>query len=129
MQSTVTKSTLRYLQTEFKQGLYDDVGGRIDAPYNLSSGKDKEQHETEWKFDETTGQLISDLETSGSVKGSDEYFVSIKDKSSISEDRLVISIEGTSLKQNLPEIRWGTKLPFYFQILDYEPKTKAWIIR
>ena len=114
MSSTVTKTTIRYLQTTFKEGLYDDVGGRIDAPYNLDSGDDKEQHETEWKFNETTGQLESHDQTSDSVKGDDLYFVPIVDKTSISEDRLVIALEGTSMKQLLPEIRWGTTLPFYF---------------
>ena len=41
----------------------------------------------------------------------------------------MISIEGTSLKKMLPEVRWGTTLPLYFQILDYDPSTKAWLIR
>lgn len=54
----------------------------------------------------------------------------IKKDSSISEDRLVIAIEGISLKKNLPEIRGGLRLPFYFQILDYEPNPlNAWKLR
>ena len=43
---------------------------------------------------------------------------------------LVIAIEGTSLKALLPEIRWGSTLPFYFQILDYTGAPyNAWRIR
>jgi len=42
---------------------------------------------------------------------------------------LVIAIEGTSLKPKLPEVRWGSKVPFWFQILDYDVVTKAWTIR
>ena len=50
--------------------------------------------------------------------------------SSVSEDRLVIAFEGVSLKKKLPEIRQGTEIPFYFQILDFEPAPiSAWTIR
>ena len=76
-----------------------------------------------------TGQLVSGKEILDSDKGSDEFFVQIMDKSSISEDRLFISIEGSSLKPLLPEVRWGSKVPFYFQIVDYEPEKRQWILR
>ena len=76
-----------------------------------------------------TGQLVSGKEILDSDKGSDEFFVPIMDKSSISEDRLFISIEGSSLKPLLPEVRWGSKVPFYFQIVGYEPGKRQWILR
>ena len=51
------------------------------------------------------------------------------DKTRITDDMMVLAIEGTSLKQKLPEVRWGSKVPFTFQILDFNPDTKAQIIR
>ena len=45
----------------------------------------------------------------------------IPNKTQITEDMLVIAIEGTSLKENLPEVRGGSEVPFYFQIIDYYP--------
>ena len=47
----------------------------------------------------------------------------------ITEDRLVIGIEGTSLKEQLPELRGGSTVPFYFQIVDYEPTLGGLILR
>jgi len=55
LSSTVTRSSIRYLQTEYKEGLYDKVGGRTDGPYNLTTRDDNQQHETVWTFDRTTG--------------------------------------------------------------------------
>ena len=71
-----------------------------------------------------TGQLLSNDETIDSSGDSDEFFVPIKAKSSISEDRLVIAIEGSSLKPLLPEVRWGARLPIYLQIIDYDPESR-----
>lgn len=47
----------------------------------------------------------------------------------ISEDRLVIGIEGTSLKEQLPELRGGSQVPFYFQIIDFVPSLGGLILR
>lgn len=58
-----------------------------------------------------------------------DYFVPILDKTRITDDMMVLAIEGTSLKTKLPEVRWGSKVPFTFQILDFNPDTKAQIIR
>lgn len=41
----------------------------------------------------------------------------------------MIGIEGTSLKEQLPELRGGSDVPFYFQIIDYEPKIGGLILR
>ena len=95
------------------------MGDRIDTPYNKDSDDDPNKHETEWKFDSTSGKLASVTETGDSEQPASKYFVPIKDKTQIAEDMLVIAIEGTSLKKLLPEVRWGLTLPFYFQILDF----------
>lgn len=55
------------------------------------------------------------------ILSKDDYFVPIPTKTKITEDMLVIAIEGTSLKENLPELRGGSDVPFYFQIIDYYP--------
>ena len=66
--SKFTSSTVRYLQTELKdEGLYTEVGARIDTPYNKDSEDDPNKHETEWKFDSTSGKLASVTETGDSV--------------------------------------------------------------
>lgn len=101
------------LQTNLKKGLYDAVGGRIDEPYNLPSKNDPQKHEAIWKF-ASTGELESVTQTNDSVLTDAEYFVPIKSISKIANDMLVIGLEGTSLKQRLPEVRWGSKVPFTF---------------
>ena len=79
--SRFTSSTIRYLQTELEdEGLYTDVGDRIDTPYNKDSDDDRNQHETEWKFDSTSGKLATVENTSDSVMPASKYFVPIKDK-------------------------------------------------
>ena len=66
--SRFTSSTIRYLQTELKdEGLYTEVGDRIDTPYNKDSDDDGNKHETEWKFDSTSGKLATAETTSDSV--------------------------------------------------------------
>lgn len=61
------------------------------------------------------------VDASDTKKTSDDYWVPIKGDSKIEEDRLVIAMEGVSLKTNLPEIRGGSKIPIRFQIVDYDP--------
>ena len=124
----ITQSNLRMLQTIYKRGLYDKVGGRIDAPYNNPVEPDSFKFQNSWAFN-SAGYLDKVTKSGDSVLTDADYWVPIKPKTTISEDRLVIAIEGSSLKTKLPEVRWGSKVPFTFQILDYSLETTAWIIR
>lgn len=126
---TITTSNIRVLQTIFKKGLYDKPTSRIDVPYNLPSSQDSQKLEEIWKFDANSGKLNSVEATGDSLMPQSDYFVPIMDKTRITDDMMVLAIEGTSLKQKLPEVRWGSKVPFTFQILDFNPDTKAQIIR
>ena len=77
-----------------------------------------------WRFNES-GVMDSATATSSSKKTQEDYFVPIMSKTSISNDMLVIALEGSSLKNHLPDVRWGypdgsfTTVPFTFQIFDY----------
>lgn len=73
-----------------------------------------------WHFNRSTGVLESSEDLDTSLKTKDDYWIPIKSLTSISEDRLVIAVEGTSLKPNLPDVRSGSKVPFWFQIMDYD---------
>jgi len=67
-------------------------------------------------------------DTAESKKTSDSYFIPIKSKTTISEDRLVFALEGSSLKLNLPAIRANSKVPFRFQMLDYNVQTGSRVL-
>ena len=46
-----------------------------------------------------------------------------------SYERFVISLEGSSLKQNLPPVRAGSSIKFWFQIIDYNPDIPGRVLR
>lgn len=58
-----------------------------------------------------------------------DYFIPVKDKTKIQEDMLVVVLEGTSLKTNLPELRAGSELPIHFQFIDTKVSDGARVIR
>ena len=72
-----------------------------------------------WTFN-ASGYLDTYEDNEKTILSKDDYFVPIPSLTQITEDKLVIAIEGTSLKENLPEIRGGSEVPFYFQIIDKE---------
>ena len=53
----------------------------------------------------------------------------IDEVTEITDTKLVIGIEGTSLKEQLPELRGGSTVPFYFQIIDYDSTLGGRILR
>lgn len=87
-----------------------DYKGQFDDTYNIS----------DWLFDRATGVLNSANDTFDSLKPKNDYWIPVQWATTISNDRLVISVEGTSLKQYLPEVRGGSKVPFYFQFIDFD---------
>ena len=91
--------------------------------------KTETQNVATWTFDHDTGYLDTFADNEDTIKSKDPYFVPIQSKTVITEDMLVIAIEGTSLKENLPELRAGSTVPFYFQIIDYNLENAGYMLR
>ena len=72
-----------------------------------------------WTFS-STGELASQTPENlpGSTKTEDDYFVVLKDKTSLTDDMLILSFEGNSLNTSLPEVRFGKEITLTFMILD-----------
>lgn len=82
-----------------------------------------------WQFNRSTGFLESSIDTPQSLKTKDDYWTPVKGTTFIEDDRLVITIEGTSLKPNLPEVRGGSTVPFWFQFHEYDPAIDGYYLR
>ena len=132
LKTDVTTSEIEMRQTIYEKGLYYKAGQSIDG-YNL------EVYDTErnvitthnvstWKFD-SAGKLDSFADNEDTIKSKDEYFMPVQSLTKIEDDRLVIVLEGTSLKLNLPEIRGGSEVPFYFEIIDFDKTIEGRILR
>ena len=67
-----------------------------------------------WQFNRSTGVLESTLDTDESTQPKTDYWIPVPKYTTIQDDRLVMVIEGTSMKLNLPEVRGGSKVPFWF---------------
>ena len=104
-------------QTLYAKGLYDGPGTSVDG---YKEEFDTVQNIARWSFNSDTGIMENSDDTAATIKSKDDYWVPVHSKSSIEEDRMVLVIEGTSLKLNLPEIRTGSTIPFTFQIIDYD---------
>ncbi len=113
---TLWTSTIRSLTTKYKSGLYDKPLAILNLPINTEAVKEEEENpplEEIWRFNED-GVMDSATPTDFSKLTQEDFFVPIMSKTKISRDMLVIALEGTALKKHLPEVRWGTTVPFTF---------------
>ena len=117
LKSDVTGSTLNFRQTIWNKGLYDAPKASIDG--YLDEFDDKQNVST-WKFARDTGLLSESADNDQSLNTNDGYFVPIPELSSISENQLVIALEGSSLKPNLQDVRGGSTGTLRFQIVDFD---------
>ena len=117
LKSDVTGSTLNFRQTLWNKGLYDAPKASIDGYLDEF---DTEQNVSTWKFARDTGILSEWSDNDQSLKNKDDYFVPIPELSRISEDMLIIALEGSSLKLNLPDVRGGSTGTLRFQLVDFD---------
>ena len=125
LKSAVFSSSLEMRQTLFDRGLYDLPGASVNSYKEI----DLVQNIARWTFNDQTGIMKDSNDTDNSIKSKDDYWVPVHSKSFIDEDRMVLVIEGTSLKPNLPEIRTGSTIPFSFQINDFDLEINGLIVR
>ena len=110
---TLWTSNIRSLQTKYRNGLYDKQLAILDLPINNPAIEDEVMLEEIWRFNED-GVMDSATPTDLSKLTQADYFVPIMSETRISKDMLVIALEGTALKKHLPEVRWGSTVPFSF---------------
>ena len=82
-----------------------------------------------WQFNRSSGLLESSIDTPESLKTKNDYWTPVNSLTFIEDDRLVITIEGSSLKPNLPEVRGGSTVPFWFQFHEYDKSNDAYYLR
>ena len=125
LKSNVKNTHIEMRQTLYKAGLYDPPGKSIknykefDTDFNIAK----------WTFDSNNGTLASWNMTSSSKKSSDDFWVPVPDKCLITDDLLILTIEGNSLKQNLPDLRAGSKFPITFQIINFDTVIQGYVLR
>ena len=128
LRSAVVTSELEVHQTLFNKGVYAEPGDSIPSDF-YKEQLDTNYNRANWKFDRATGILTSWEEMSDSLVSMDEYWVPVGPKTMITDDRLVIVVEGISLKPYLPDVRGQTKIPIRMQIVDFIPAIEGYILR
>ena len=134
LKSPVNTSTITVTTTIWTKGLYEVTGTVSSYDKDLEAEDPEnpkifsEQHISEWTFD-AEGLIDTVTPTEKSKVPAEAYFVPIKGKTQISEDRLVFALEGSSLKELLPAIRGNSTVPFRFQILDYNVETDSRVLQ
>ena len=127
LKTDVTGSTIEMRQTVFNALLLDPVGSVIN--YTIDDQFDTQKNLASWVYSRDTGILQSYDDLDDSLVDKSQYFVPVPDKCSISEDMLIFTLEGSSLKIDLPDIRMSSKIPFTFQIVDYDLEYKGYYLR
>ena len=69
-----------------------------------------------WVFENS--ELTSQVTLPESTATDDDYWLPVKKYCSLSQDKLVITMEGIEYKKNLPAIRQGSVIPWTFLFID-----------
>lgn len=105
LKTNVFDTTIKMTQSKYDKQLFNPAGSiysdDTEEQYKLGGEEgDEEFNKKEydnislWTFD-ANGKLNTSNDTAESSKTKDDYFVPIKTKTSISQDMLIIAIEGT----------------------------------
>ena len=113
LKTDVTGSHLEMRQTIWNAGLYDQPESSVDG-YKVDERFDTQRNVSNWYFSRDLGTLQSWDETDDSLMPTDQYFIPVPELCSISDEMLVITLEGSSLKQDLPEIKQGNTQTVWF---------------